>query len=186
MKFNKKIHVPKIKILLVAVVAAAGNLFNMAHAAAPGGFSSADIAVRAEVGISCQEIQRGSFPNPLLIDTQTVSDQTFLSTADEVVRCTSGVVFTVKVTSANGTALDQTCTAGGVSGMMLKSASWPSDTIRYVFMCAGDTNGAGNFIGAGFTNSRHLGISVKVLAADAQAAIAHADYSDTVTLTISY
>jgi hypothetical protein len=31
-----------------------------------------------------------------------------------------------------------------------------------------------------------MGISIKVLAADAQAAMAHADYSDTVTLTISY
>jgi spore coat protein U-like protein len=29
-------------------------------------------------------------------------------------------------------------------------------------------------------------MSIKVLAANAQAAVAHADYSDTVTLTITY
>jgi spore coat protein U-like protein len=53
-------------------------------------------------------------------------------------------------------------------------------------MCAGDTDGVGHFTGGGYTTAKSLGISIKVPAANAQTAIAHADYSDTVTLTISY
>jgi spore coat protein U-like protein len=53
-------------------------------------------------------------------------------------------------------------------------------------MCAGDTDGAGHFMGTGCTTAEALGIRIKVLAANAQAAMAHADYLDTVTLTLSY
>jgi hypothetical protein len=70
--------------------------------------------------------------------------------------------------------------------MALKSAIWASDKIAYTFMCAGDTDGAGHFTGAGGTTARAMGIGIKILAADVQAAIAHNDYSDTVTMTISY
>jgi hypothetical protein len=175
------------KILwLVAVFTATSMITGTAFAATPSGFSNTTVDVNARVGVSCAEAQHGAFPSPLIIDTQLASDQNFTPTADQMVHCTSGVVFTVNVSSANGTALDQVCTSGGVSGMLMQSASWPGDTIAYTFMCAGDTNGAGNFTGAGFTTARAMGISIKVLAADAQAALAHADYSDTVTLTISY
>ncbi|PKN38513.1 MAG: hypothetical protein CVU62_06670 [Deltaproteobacteria bacterium HGW-Deltaproteobacteria-2] len=132
------------------------------------------------------EAQHGSFPNPLTIDSQSAADQNFSPTADELVKCTNGVVFTVNVSSANGTAVNQTCTSGGVSGMALRSISWPADAIAYTFMCAGDTGGTGHFTGAGYTTARAMGISIKVPAADAQAAIAHTDYSDMVTLTLSY
>jgi spore coat protein U-like protein len=132
------------------------------------------------------EEQHGSFPSPLTIETQSAADQTFPYSTDELVRCTNGVVFTVNVSSANGTANNQPCTSSGVGSMALKSASWPSDTIPYTFMCAGDTNGNGNFTGAGFAATKALGISIKVAAANAQAAMAHADYSDTVTLTLTY
>jgi hypothetical protein len=157
-----------------------------ASAATPAGFASTTVTVNAQVLVSCQEAQHGAFPNPLIIDTQAASDQTFAPSADELVRCTNGAVFTVKVSSANGTALDQTCTSGGVSGMALRSASWPGDAVAYNFMCAGDTGGTGNFTGLGYTTARAMGISIKVPVANAQTALAHADYSDTVTLTISY
>jgi hypothetical protein len=171
---------------LMAVIAAMSINIDTVYAATPVGFSNTTLTVTAEVGVSCEETQHGEFPAPLLIDTQVVGDQTFAPIADELVSCTNGIVFTIKVSSANGTALDQTCTSNGVSGMSLKSASWPTDEVPYIFTCAGDTNGSGNFTGAGFASPRALGIGIKVLAADAQAALAHNDYSDTVTLTISY
>jgi hypothetical protein len=174
------------KLLLIIVTGISTILAGVTYAAIPSGFSSADITVSAVVGAACQEAQHGSFPNPITIDTQSVSDQTFAASVDETVKCTSGTVFTVKVTSANGAAVNQTCTATGVSSMALKSTGTPADTVAYSLACAGDTDGLGNFTGAGFTNAKALGMSVKVLAADAQAAIAHADYADTVTLTISY
>ena len=175
------------RILLVAVTAIiicvmAGS----APAASPSGFSTTTISLNAQVNTACQEAQHGTFPNPITIDTLAVSDQIFSPTVDETVKCTNGTLFTIKVSSANGAALNQTCTSGGVSAMALKSAGTPADTIAYTFMCAGDTDGAGNFTGAGFATAKALGISVKVLTANAQAAVAHADYSDTVTLTISY
>lgn len=155
-------------------------------AATPSGFASTTVIVNAQVGVSCQEVQHGTFPNPVVIDTQTMSDQTFSPSNDELVKCTNGIVFTVNVSSANGTAIDQVCTSSGVSSMALRSASWPGDTVPYTFMCGGDTAGTGHFTGAGYTTSRALGISIKVAAANAQSAMAHDDYSDTVTLTITY
>jgi hypothetical protein len=175
------------KILGVMAVFAAMTMITVtASAATPDGFNNTTVKVNAQVTVSCQEAQHGAFPSPLTIDTQLSGDQNFSPSADELVKCTNGAVFTVKVSSANGTALDQTCTSGGVSGMALRSASWPGDAISYTFMCAGDTTGAGNFTGAGFTTAKAMGISIRVLAANAQTALAHADYSDTVTLTISY
>ncbi|KQC11537.1 MAG: hypothetical protein APR62_01505 [Smithella sp. SDB] len=171
---------------LIAMVVVMGFMVGTTFAATPTGFSSTTVTVNAQVTASCQEVQHGSFPNPLIIDPQLTGDQTFPPTSDELVRCTNGGVFTVKVSSANGSAVDQTCTSSGVNNMLLKSTSWPMDTIPYTFMCVGDTNGSGQFIGAGYAISRALGISIKVTAANAQLALAHADYSDTITLTISY
>ena len=175
------------KILrFMAIVAAMIVMTVNAFAATPSGFASTTVPMHAQVIASCQEAQHGAFPNPLTIDTQLAGDQTFPPSADEMVRCTNGGVFTVNVSSANGSAVEQTCTSGGVNNMLLKSTSWPADTIAYTFMCAGDTNGNGNFTGAGFAATKALGISIKVAAANAQAAMAHADYSDTVTLTLTY
>ncbi len=171
---------------LMAALAAMSLIAGSVFAATPAGFTSAEIKVNAQVGVSCQEIQKGSFPSPLLIDTQTAAEQTFPNSADELVRCTKGTVFTVKISSANGTALDETCTSGGVGDMALQSSSWPSDVISYTFTCGGDTDGNGRFTGAGYNTNKALGIGIKIAAADAQAAIAHNDYSDTVTLTITY
>ena len=70
--------------------------------------------------------------------------------------------------------------------MAMKSASAPADTIAYTFLCTGDTDGLGHFTGAGFNMPKAIGMSVKVAAANAQAAVVHGDYSDTVTMTISY
>lgn len=174
------------KVLFIIAIGMVVVMAGVAYAAAPLDFSSTSIVVSAQVGPACQEGQHGSFPSPLTIDTQSASDQTFAASVDETVKCTSGTVFAVKVTSGNGTALNQTCTTSGVSSMALKSSGTPADTIAYTFACSGDTDGLGNFTGAGFTTAKALGMSIKVLAADAQAAIAHADYTDTVTLTISY
>jgi hypothetical protein len=180
---------PVKKILwLMAVVTAMSLMMETetSSAAAPVGFAYTTVDVKAEIGIACVEAQHGTFSSPLIIDPQTASDQSFSSAVDELVKCTKGVVFTVKVSSANGTALDQNCTSSGVSGMALKSASWPGDTVAYTFMCEGDTTGTGHFTGAGFNTSKAMGISIKIAAADAQEALAHADYSDTITMTISY
>jgi len=170
----------------VAVSAISIVYAGIAMAATPSGFASVTIAVNAQVNASCQEEQQASFPNPLTIDTQSAVDLTFSPSVDELVKCTNGTVFTIKVSSGNGTAVNQTCTLGGVSNMALKSASSPAHTIPYMILCAGDTDGSGHFTGAGFSTARALGISVKVLAANAQMAVAHADYTDSVTLTISY
>jgi hypothetical protein len=178
-------HLKKI-LWLVAVFIATSIITGNASAASPSGFANTTVQVNAQVMGVCEEAQHGSFPNPLTIDPLVASDLTFPHSADELIRCVNGTVFTVKISSAYGSALDQACTSSGVSGMLLQSASWPGDKIAYTFMCAGDTDGAGHFTGAGFTTARAMGISIKILAADAQAALAHADYSDTVTLTISY
>jgi len=170
----------------MAVFTVLSLIIGTVSAGTPAGFATAIVKVNVQVLVSCQEAQHGLFPSPLTIDTEVAGDQTFTPSADELVRCTNGTVFTVKVSSANGTALDQTCTSVGVSGMALRSVSWPGDSIEYNFMCSGDTGGEGNFTGAGHTTARAIGIGIKVLAANAQAALAHADYSDTVTLTISY
>jgi hypothetical protein len=157
-----------------------------AQALPPVGFSTTNISISARVGASCQESQHGLFPGAIVIDAFAAGDQTFAPTADEMVMCTNGTVFTIKVTSAKGTAVDQVCTASGVSGMVMTSLSSPADTLPYTFLCAGNTDGLGRFTGAGASTPRALGIGVKVLAANARAAMANTDYSDTVTLTISY
>jgi spore coat protein U-like protein len=154
--------------------------------AAPSGFLSTTIAVNAQMTVMCQEAQHGSFPNPITIDPLAATDQIISPTADETLKCSNGTVFTVKVSSANGTAVGQTCTSSGVSSMAIRSAGTPEDTIAYTFMCTGDTDGAGHFTGGGYTTAKAMGISIKVPAASAQTAVAHTDYSDTVTLTISY
>lgn len=161
-------------------------LAGTAWAATPLGFSSTDITLSAQVGVACQEAQQGTFPNPVIIDTQAAVEQTFAASIDERIACTNGTVFTIRVTSANGTAVNQTCTSSGISSMALKSVGSPSDTIPYTFVCAGDTDGLGHFTGAGFNVPKAVGMSIKIAAADAQAAVVHADYSDTVTMTITY
>lgn len=176
----------KKSLWLVAVFAAMSFAAGDASAASPSGFSTTTVTVNAQVNGICQEAQHGSFPNPLMIDPLSAGDLIFLPSADELVKCANGAVLTIKVSSANGTALDQVCTSGGVSNMELKSASWPADTVAYTFMCAGDTDGAGHFTGAGYITSKALGISIKIAVANAQAAFAHNDYSDTVTLTLTY
>ena len=173
----------KVFLLAAGIV---GVMVGTASASTPSGFASTTIALSAEVGNACQEVQHGAFPNPIVINPQAAVDQTFSPTADQQVRCTSGMSFTIKVSSGNGSAVNQTCTSGGISAMALKSARSPADTIPYVFLCAGDTDGLGHFVGAGFNTPRSVGISVKILAVYAQNAVAHPDYSDTVTLTISY
>ena len=175
------------KILSIAVVAMIVlALGGESRAAPPSGFASTAIVVNAQITATCQEASHVSFPNPITIDTLAGSDQTFSPTVDETVKCSNGTVFTVKVSSANGTAAGQACTSSGVSSMALRSAGTPADTIAYTFMCAGDTDGAGHFTGGGYAAARALGISIKIPAANAQAALAHADYSDMVTLTLSY
>ncbi len=161
-------------------------VISSAYALPPSGFSSTTISISAQVGATCQEAQHGFFPAPIMIDAFSAADQTFAPSADEMVRCSSGTIFTIKVTSAMGTAVDQVCTASGVSGMTMKSLSSPAVVLPYTFMCAGNTDGSGRFTGAGFSTARSLGIGLKVLAADARAAVSNNDYSDTVTLTISY
>jgi len=173
-------NVLSIAIVAAIVMAMAGMAF------AASGFTSMAIVVNAQMPAVCQEAQHGSFPNPITIDPLAGSDQTFSPSADETLKCSNGTAFTVKVSSANGTAVAQTCTSSGVSSMALKSAGTPGDTIAYTFMCAGDTDGSGHFTGGGYTTAKAMGMSIKVPAANAQTAVAHTDYSDTVTLTISY
>jgi spore coat protein U-like protein len=175
--------VKKIVLLTAALI---GVMAGAASASTPTGFASAVLTVSAQVNTACQEAQHGLFPSPITIDALSGSDQSFSPSVDETVKCTNGTVFTIKVTSGNGTAVNQTCTASGVSDMALKSAAMPADSIPYTFICSGDTDGSGHLIGGGFNLARALGLSIKVSAANAQAAVAHADYSDTVTLTISY
>ena len=174
------------EILSIAVIAVIFTIAGTTFAAPPLGFATTTVVVNAQMAAICQEAQHGSFPNPITIDSLAGSDQTFSAAIDETLKCSNGTVFTVKVSSANGTAVGQTCTSSGVSSMALRSASTPGDAIAYTFMCAGDTDGVGHFTGGGYTTAKSLGISIKVPAANAQTAIAHADYSDTVTLTISY
>jgi hypothetical protein len=173
-------------ILTAAIAMMVTAVAGIASAATPSGFVSTTVVVNAQITAVCQEASHASFPNPITIDALAGSDQTFLPTSDETLKCSNGTVFTVKVSSANGTAVDQACTSSGVSSMALKSAGTPTDTIAYTLMCAGDTDGAGHFTGGGHTTAKALGMRIKVLAANAQAAVAHADYSDTVTLTLSY
>jgi hypothetical protein len=175
------------QILPIAVMAAlVMSMTEMASAAPPSGFALGTVLVNAQMAAVCQEAQHGSFPNPITIDPLAGSDQTFSPATDETLKCSNGTVFTIKVSSANGTAVAQTCTSSGVNSMALKSAGTPGDTIAYTFMCAGDTDGAGHFTGGGYTTAKAMGMSIRVLAANAQTAVAHSDYSDTVTLTISY
>lgn len=170
----------------MAALAISSITAGIAFAATPSGFANATVIVNAQVNASCQEYQQVSFPNPLTIDTQSAVEQTFSPRADELVKCSNGTVFTVKVSSGNGTAMNQTCTSGGVSNMALKSAGAPAHVIAYMILCSGDTDGSGHFTGAGFSTPRALGMSLKIPASNAQTAVAHADYADFVTLTISY
>lgn len=170
----------------MAVLATISGISQNVWSAPPADFANTDIRINAFVGVICTEVQHGSFPDPLMIDNQTPVDQIFAHSADQVIKCTKGPVFAVKVSSLYGTAVDQLCTSGGVSGMMLQSAGSPGDTIAYTFRCAGDTDGNGHFTGAGFATPISLGIGIRVAAADAQVAMARDDYSDIVTLTINY
>lgn len=174
--------ISKVMAVFTAMTFIAVNGF----AATPSGFSNTTMTVTAQVIALCRETQHGSFPNPLIIDPFSASDQIFLPNADEFIKCTNGTIFTVKVSSANGTALDEICTSSGVSNMKFISASSPADDIPYIFMCAGDTDGAGHFTGAGDITAKAMGISIRIPAANAKAALARDDYSDTVTLTINY
>ncbi len=176
----KKIFIIIAAIVLVCVTG------GQSRAATPSGFSSVSIPLSAMVNVACQEAQQGAFPSPIIIDTQSATEQTFAASTDEKIVCTNGTVFTIKVTSTNGSAVNQTCTSSGVNGMALKSAATPADAIAYTFFCGGDTDGLGSFTGAGYNVPKAIGMSIKIAAADAQAAKVHADYSDTVTMTISY
>lgn len=173
---------PTLITMLSVLCIAAGT----AVAATPPGFSSTTLALSAQINVACQEAQPGIFGNPIIIDTTLTVDQTIPALTDEAVKCTNGTVFTMKVSSANGSAVNQTCTSAGIGGMAFKSASSPGDAIPYTFFCAGDTDGSGNFTGAGFGTPRALGLGIRIAATDAQAAKAHDDYGDMVTLTISY
>jgi len=155
-------------------------------AAKSSGFASVVVTVNARVNPSLQEAQRVNFGNQLIIDPQAGGDILFTPTSDQMMKGTKGTVFKITVSSGNGTAVNQACTAGGVSGMKLRSANSPGDTIPYTFVCAGDTEGTGQFRGAGFNTPRALGIGIRVAGADAESAMAHTDYSDTITLLISY
>jgi hypothetical protein len=159
-------------LLNAVIVMMVTDVMGIASAATPSGFISTTIVVNAQITAVCQETTHASFPDPITIDTLAGSDQTFLPTSEETLKCSNGTVFTGKVSSANGTAVDQACTSSGVSSMALMSAGTPADTIAYTFMCAGDTDGTGRFIWVGSTT--------------AKAAAAHADYSDTVALALSY
>jgi len=170
---------------LLALILAAGVAAEKVSAATPGGSAVVYITVNARVGVALQEQQRATFSDQLVIDPQG-SDQIFLPAADQVIKGTNGTVFNIKVSSVNGTAVHQACTANGVSSMKLRSASSPADTIPYTFICSGDTEGNGQFRGAGYNTPRALGVSIKIAGSDAQAAVARADYSDTITMMITY
>ncbi len=182
-RMNKKVMK---KILFIWAIGIITIMAGSAGASSPTGLSSVSIALNAQVAVACEEAQHGSFPSPITIDTQSASDQTFAASVDEKVACTNGTAFTIKVTSGNGTAVNQTCTSSGISSMALRSQSSPADAIAYTFVCAGDTDGQGHFTGAGFNTPKALGMSIRILAADAQAAVANNDYTDTITLTITY
>ena len=176
----------KVRIYAMALAMAIAAEAGVASAATPSGFSSMTIAMSAQVSVACQEAQQGVFSSPLIIDTTSAVDQTISAAVDEAVKCTNGTVFTMKVSSANGSAANQTCTSAGVDGMAFKSTGAPADTIPYKFLCSGDTDGSGGFTGAGFGLPRAMGLGIRIAAADAQSAKAHDDYADLVTLTISY
>jgi hypothetical protein len=175
----------KLYCLVILIVALSGAA-EESSVASNTGFVSVVVTVNARVNGSLQEAQRVNFGNQLVIDPQAGGDIIFMPTSDQIMKGTSGTVYKIKVSSVNGTAVNQACTANGVSGMKLRSANSPGDTIPYTFMCAGDTEGTGQFRGAGFNTPRALGIGIKVAGADAEAAMAHTDYSDTITLMISY
>jgi len=171
---------------LLFLIAALGVAAEDSSAAKSSGFASVVVTVTARVNPSLQEAQRVNFGNQLVIDPQAGGDILFMPTSDQIMKGTTGTVFKIKVSSVNGTAVNQACTANGVSGMKLRSANSPGDTIPYTFICAGDTEGTGQFQGAGFKTPRALGIGIKVAGADAEAAMSHTDYSDTITLLITY
>ena len=175
----------KLCCLLILIVALSGAA-EESSAASKTGLVSVVVTVNARVNGSLQEAQRVNFGNQLVIDPQAGGDIIFLPTSDQIMKGTSGTVYKIKVSSVNGTAVNQACTANGVSGMKLRSANSPGDTIPYTFMCAGDTEGTGQFRGAGFNTPRALGIGIRVAGADAEAAMSHTDYSDTITLLITY
>jgi len=176
----------KKSIYLLTLFTALSAAAVSAATAAPVGSATVYITVNARVGIALQEVQRCTFANQLVIDPQSGSDHIFLPNTDQIIKGTNGAVFNVKVSSINGTAVNQACTANGVSGMQLRSASSPTDTIPYTFMCTGDTEGMGQFRGAGYNTPKALGITIKVAGSAAQTAAARTDYTDTITMLISY
>jgi hypothetical protein len=92
-------------------------------------------------------------------------------------RCSNGMSFSITGLSSAGGGTG-TCT--GFTGT-LKSAGTPADTLSYTATCF-----TGAYAGTGYSSGVSIPISGNIASSQYQNANAHADYSDTLTVTVSY
>jgi spore coat protein U-like protein len=138
--------------------------------------TSQDVAVSAAVSKMCKLGSDGllGFGTIDPSDTATVS----ASSTGLTYKCSSGTTFTItQLASAKGST---TGTCAGFTGTM-KSTATPADALAYTVTCT-----AGGYAGAGFSTAIPVTIDGTITQAQYQDVVPHTDYTDTLTVTITY
>lgn len=171
------------KKILIAVVMAL--IATMADSASAADVSPAPVVnATATVDGVCQWFQDGDIS--FVIDPSAGGPIGATVTRQPKVKCTNQKGFTVAAVSANKGGVAASCAApGGITGL-LRSEAAGTDTFEYTFTC-GTAAGTGAGFGAGKEQDLGVGgVAGSVAASQYQDAVAHADYKDTLTLTVTY
>ena len=146
--------------------------------------TSTTVPLNATVKSMCANTAAG-VAELLDIDPSATGVQAFSITTQPVVQCTNKAVATITATSANGTASSVACNGSNyLTGFTLKETG--GKTVDYEFACEASVTGIGIKAGDAARNLS-LGVAAQVPETNAQAAeYTGTNYSDVVTLTITY
>jgi hypothetical protein len=143
-----------------------------------GGSIQASLPIGSVTGTvipSCRGDSAGTLNFPS-IDPSATAPAT-ASSSGLTYKCSNGTSFSITGLSSAGGGTG-TCT--GFTGT-LKSTGTPADTLSYTAACS-----TGAYAGTGYSAGVNMPISGTIASSQYQDAKAHTDYSDTLTVTISY
>ena len=132
-------------------------------------------SVTATVIPSCTAGSSGTLNFPPIDPSSTADVAVSYSGLTNI--CTNGMSFSITGLSSSGGGTG-TCTS--FTGTM-KSTSTPADTLNYTAACS-----TGSYTGTGGISGVSIPISGKIVSTQYQNAKGHNDYSDTLTVTVSY
>jgi hypothetical protein len=143
-----------------------------------GGSIQASLPIGSVTGTviaSCRADSAGTLNFPSIDPSETAN--VTATSSGLAYRCSNGMSFSITGLSSAGGGTG-TCT--GFTGT-LKSTGTPADTLSYTATCF-----TGAYSGTGYSAGVSIPISGNIASAQYQDANAHADYSDTLTVTVSY